>query len=224
MLYTPENEHKADIVFVHGLGGTSRWTWTKHHDPKLFWPLTFLPLEPDISLARILTFGYDANFRKAGNVSTSVLDFAKDLLFDLKFSMVSNGKDLKMGEVPIILVVHSMGGLIAKEAYMQGQNDPQYEGIIKAIRAIVFLATPHRGTNYAVTLNRILQTTMISNAKHYVSELSKNSFMLQKLNEQFRHVAPRLDIVSFYETQPCTIRPTKARIVRSFAPYNISSF
>ncbi|KAK7950933.1 uncharacterized protein PG986_006661 [Apiospora aurea] len=86
VIYTPDNAHKVDIVFVHGLGG-SRWTWSKHRDPKLFWPLTFLPLEPDICLSRILTFGYNAGFHKADNVSTSVFDFAKELLFDLKYGM-----------------------------------------------------------------------------------------------------------------------------------------
>lgn len=35
---------------------------------------------------------------------------------------------------------------------------------------------------------------------------------LQKLNEQFRHIAPRLDIVSFYETMPTRIK--SARVVR----------
>lgn len=88
-----------DIVFVHGLGGTSRWTWTKHRNPELFWPLTFLPLEPDICLARIMTFGYNATFRKAGNVTTSVLDFAKDLLFDLKYAKDPDMDDLDVGKV-----------------------------------------------------------------------------------------------------------------------------
>ncbi|KAF2105865.1 hypothetical protein BDV96DRAFT_607880 [Lophiotrema nucula] len=213
VVYTPENGHKADIVFVHGLGGTSRWTWSKHRDPGLFWPLTFLPLEPDVCLARILTFGYNANFRKAGNISTSVLDFAKDLLFDLRYGVDELGNDLNMGNVPLIFVVHSMGGLITKEAYMQGQNDPEYENIVKAISAIVFLATPHRGTNLAEVLNRILQSTLVSNSKQYVSELAKNSFTLQKLNEQFRHIAPKLDIVSFYETQPCSLGLKNARIM-----------
>ena len=121
-----------------------------------------------------------------------------------------------------------MGGLITKEvsstcfsigffditkAYMQGQNDPKYESVIKAISAIIFLATPHRGTNLAEILNRILQSTLLSNSKHYVSELAKNSFTLQKLNEQFRHIAPRLDIVSFYETQPSSLGLKNARIV-----------
>lgn len=99
VIYTPENGHKADIVFVHGLGGTSRHTWSKHKSTKLFWPLTFLPLEPDLCLARIFTFGYNANFRKAGNISASILDFAKELLFDLKYGQDADKNDLGMGNV-----------------------------------------------------------------------------------------------------------------------------
>ncbi|KAI1214673.1 uncharacterized protein F4807DRAFT_449259 [Annulohypoxylon truncatum] len=205
VVYTPENVRKADIIFIHGLGGTSRWTWSKNRDPDLFWPAKFLPLESDICHARILTFGYNANFRKAGSVSTSILDFAKELLFDLKYAKDDQGDDLDMGSVPLIFVVHSMGGLIFKEAYIEGQNDPEYESIIKAISAIVFLSTPHRGTHLAQTLNRILQSAMITNPKQYISELVKNSFTLERLNEQFRHIAPRLDIISFYETRPTSI-------------------
>lgn len=103
---------------------------------------------------------------------------------------------------------------------MQGQNDPQYESIVQAISAIAFLATPHRGANLAELLNWILQSTLITNSKHYISELAKNSFTLQKLNEQFRHVAPKLDIVSFYETQPTSIGLKKAAVVRRLRPLN----
>lgn len=99
---------------------------------------------------------------------------------------------------------------------MQGQNDPEYEAIVKAVSGIAFLATPHRGTNLAQTLNKILQTTMVTNSKQYVAELVKNSFTLQKLNEQFRHVAPKLDIVSFYETQPTSIGLKNNRVVRTY--------
>lgn len=99
MVYTPENAHKVDIVFVHGLGGTSRWTWSKHKNPELFWPSKFLPLEPDICLARISTFGYNSSFHKAGSIRTSVLDFAKDLLFNLKYAKDENMEELDMGKV-----------------------------------------------------------------------------------------------------------------------------
>jgi hypothetical protein len=88
---------------------------------------------------------------------------------------------------------------------MQGQNDPDYEAIVKAIRAIVFLSTPHRGTNLAETLNRILQVSLVAAPKQFISELIKNSYTLQKLNEEFRHIAPKLDIISFYETRPTPI-------------------
>lgn len=115
VVYTPDNGRKVDIVFIHGLGGTSKWTWSKHKNADLFWPLTFLPLEQDLCLARILTFGYNAAFQKTGNVSLSLLDFAKDLLFDLKYGKDPDMDELDMGKVPIIFVVHSMGGLIVKE-------------------------------------------------------------------------------------------------------------
>lgn len=96
---------------------------------------------------------------------------------------------------------------------MQGQHDPEYEDIIKSICAITFLATPHRGTQLAQTLNRILQSSMITNSKQYVADLASNSLTLQKLNEQFRHIAPKLDIVSFYETQPTAIGLKNNRIM-----------
>lgn len=65
--------------------------------------MKFLPLEPDINEARILTFGYNANFRGAGkNKAMSVLDFAKELLYELKYSQddsVPELEELRMGEV-----------------------------------------------------------------------------------------------------------------------------
>ena len=99
IIYRPDNGHKVDIVFIHGLGGASRRTWSKNEDPELFWPMKFLPLETDVCHSRILTFGYNANFRIAGNVSTSVLDFAKDLLFDLKYAKDELKEDLNIGSV-----------------------------------------------------------------------------------------------------------------------------
>ncbi|KAI4910198.1 hypothetical protein J4E90_007630 [Alternaria incomplexa] len=194
VVYTPDNGHKADIVFIHGLGGSSRMTWSKHKSPGLFWPLTFLPLEPDICLARILSFGYDADFTNGSNATNVILDFAKTLLYNLKYYTDDKSENLNMGQ-----------------AYMQGQNDPEYENIVKAISAIIFLSTPHRGTNLANVLNRILQSTPVTNSKPFISELTRNSSTLQKLNEQFRHIAPKLKIVSFYETQPTSIGPKSAR-------------
>jgi triacylglycerol esterase/lipase EstA (alpha/beta hydrolase family) len=102
--------------------------------------------------------------------------------------------------------------MLHTQAYMQGQNDPTYAAIIKSVSSIIFLATPHRGTNLAETLNRILQVSFITNPMQFIAELAAGSQTLQKLNEQFRHVAPKLQIVSFYETRPTTMFK-KAQIV-----------
>ncbi|KAI4220320.1 MAG: hypothetical protein LQ349_008116 [Xanthoria aureola] len=102
IIHKPAGDPRVDIVFVHGLGGGSRTTWSKNHNPEFFWPLKFLPFEPDINEARILTFGYNANFRRgSGKNKMSVLDFAKDLLYDLKYAKdesVPELEDLRMGE------------------------------------------------------------------------------------------------------------------------------
>ena len=98
---------------------------------------------------------------------------------------------------------------------MQGQNDPKYESIIKVVSAVIFLATPHRGTNLAELLDRILRSTIMGSSKQYVTELSKGSHTLQRLNEQFRHIAPRLDIFSFYESKPTSIGLKDSGIVSS---------
>ncbi|KFX99301.1 hypothetical protein V490_01847 [Pseudogymnoascus sp. VKM F-3557] len=209
VIHRPLGDRRVDIVFVHGLGGSSRMTWSKNRNLDFFWPQKFLPFEQDINEARILTFGYNSNFRPgSGKNKMSILDFAKDLLYDLKYATddsASKIEDLCMGERPIIFIVHSMGGLIVKEAYIQGQNDPIYEGIVKSISSMIFLSTPHRGTNLAETLNRILQVSFSTSPMQFIAELASGSLSLQKLNEQFRHVAPKLYIVSFYETRPTTM-------------------
>lgn len=100
---------------------------------------------------------------------------------------------------------------------MQGQFDPEYEAIVQSVSAILFMSTPHRGTNLAETLNRILQVSFVSAPRQYINDLVKNSVTIQKINEQFRHLAPKLSIVSFYETAPTAIGFSSNRIVCSLS-------
>jgi triacylglycerol esterase/lipase EstA (alpha/beta hydrolase family) len=103
-----------------------------------------------------------------------------------------------------------MGGLVVKQAYIIGQNDDQYSDIVSSISAILFLATPHRGSNLADILNRILTVSVFNHSpKLYISELSVGSQTVAALNEQFRHIAPNLDILSFYETLKTSVGPKK---------------
>lgn len=98
VLYAPSKPHSVDIIFVHGLGGSSRKTWALNNVPGTFWPQDWLPDEPEINTARILTFGYNADFKSRGpNNLSSISDFARALLFGMKFG--KDGSDLNVGKV-----------------------------------------------------------------------------------------------------------------------------
>lgn len=216
ILHEPESAPSADIIFVHGLGGTSRHTWSKNRDLDLFWPREWLPYEPDISSARIMTFGYNSHFSSTSHGKENILnisDFAKDLLFSMKFASGEGERKLEIGSVPIIFVAHSMGGLVVKKAFILGQHDEHYRELIRAMSSIVFLSTPHRGSNLAEVLNKILSACIFTfSPKQYISELSANSPTLQEINEQFRNLAPSLSIISFFETLKTSIGPSQVMV------------
>ncbi|KAJ5712716.1 Cytochrome cd1-nitrite reductase-like C-terminal heme d1 [Penicillium malachiteum] len=131
----------------------------------------------------------------------------------MKFAKNNDLEELELGQRPIIFIVHSMGGLVAKQAYIIGQHDHQFSDIVSSIRAIMFLATPHRGSNLAEILNRILTVSFFHSPKLYISELSTGSQTVAALNEQFRHLASKLEIISFYETLQTSYGPKKMMVV-----------
>ena len=68
----------ADIVFVHGLNGGSRSTWSDRGDPKLFWPGQWLPDDEAFADARIHSFGYLSGVSRRSVLD--VQDFANALM------------------------------------------------------------------------------------------------------------------------------------------------
>lgn len=107
-----------------------------------------------------------------------------------------------------------MGGLVVKKAFILGQVDNQYQDMIASTAAILFLSTPHRGTNLAEILNKILAVSLFNHSpKHYITELKQNSPALQDINEQFRNIAPRMEIFSFFETHQTAVGPKKMMVL-----------
>ena len=77
-LYNPPSSAVADLVFVHGLGGGSKSTWTKTEDLSLYWPQEWLPKDAGFQDVRIHSFGYNSNWEKESTLN--IHDFAKSLL------------------------------------------------------------------------------------------------------------------------------------------------
>ena len=72
----PVTDAVADIVFIHGLGGSSRKTWSNTDD--IFWPQEWLRLDEAFRDVRIHTFGYNSGFIKSNILD--IQEFAKSLL------------------------------------------------------------------------------------------------------------------------------------------------
>ncbi|GAB1318190.1 NACHT and WD domain-containing protein, variant [Madurella fahalii] len=197
----------ADIIFVHGLGGSAFRTWSWKRNPENFWP-TWLSRDEHLGSCRVLTFGYNSNF-KGDARGLDVIDFAKDLLLQ----MLNYPNGLGKGR-PILFIAHSMGGLVVKKAYTLGKHDKRFAGLISGTAGIIFLATPHRGSRYAKTLNNILAaTSIVAQPKTYIAALERQSPVIQDINEVFGHQCEDLALVSFYETLPTRLMFAKLIIV-----------
>ena len=84
--------------------------------------------------------------------------------------------------------------------YVLARQDAAYEAFAKRVQAVIFLATPHRGSDSAQQLTNILKASISHGNKAYVSDLEPGSWALQSINEDFRHYSNDLQLRSFYET------------------------
>ncbi|KAK1764024.1 hypothetical protein QBC33DRAFT_548570 [Phialemonium atrogriseum] len=182
-----------DLIFVHGLRGGSIKTWRKGNDPRCFWPQFWLPMEPAFEHASIHSFGYDSDWASSTPSILNIHDFGQVLLEEMRNSPSLRDK----GERPIILIGHSMGGLVIKKAFILAQNVPDFKN---RVRCIFFLATPHRGSGHAATLNNLLTVSGIMSSRHYLADLATGSTSIQLINDDFERCAHDLPIFTFYET------------------------
>jgi WD40 repeat protein len=95
-----------------------------------------------------------------------------------------------------------MGGLVVKQAYVIARRDPSFADLAKRMEAMIFLATPHRGSNLAKTLNDILRVSGVLAPRAYISNLDSQNEILSQLNDAFRHYAADVSLYSFYESRP----------------------
>lgn len=197
ILYDPA-EPLLDFIFVHGLGGGSRKTWSKTSLVKDYWPQEWLPKDPAFSNVRIHSFGYNSDWGKGKDNCLNIHHFGKSLL-----GAMSTKPCLRDGSTPIVLIGHSMGGLVIKKAYNLARQDTNYKTLAKRIHTIYFLATPHSGSDSAKLLSDVLQVAGLS--RDFVDELKRSSGTIQSISDEFRNYSTDVDLWSFYETLELSI-------------------
>lgn len=114
-------------------------------------------------------------------------------------------------QAPLVLIGHSMGGLVIKRAYIMARQNNEFVSTARRIQAIFFLATPHRGADLAQLLSRILSITF--GQRPFVTDLHRNSRVIQSINEEFPQFSQDLQLFSFYETIPTSYGVGKVLVV-----------
>ena len=111
------DDRKADVVFIHGLGGDAYKTWSNGKDHKKSWPFWLGEAFPDVGVwsveyaasiskwTRILGW-FSAKKRDSG-YSMALPDRALELLDAMQYSGI--------GQRPVLFICHSLGGLVAKQ-------------------------------------------------------------------------------------------------------------
>ncbi|KAF8241838.1 hypothetical protein K440DRAFT_567796, partial [Wilcoxina mikolae CBS 423.85] len=136
------------IIAIHGLGGHAYKIWTHHETGKL-WLKDMFPNEEKFRGARVFTYGYNARTAFT-NFLSSILDISNNLVADFAGEMQLS-MHLKDQPCPIMLISHSLGGIIAKNAnYMaRDSRHNSYQRLYDIIYGVVFMATPHQGLSAA---------------------------------------------------------------------------
>ncbi|KAH7129973.1 hypothetical protein B0J13DRAFT_627109 [Dactylonectria estremocensis] len=214
-IYLAPTDIDVDIVAVHGLNGSARKTWTDSATGQC-WLEDLLP--HSIPRCRIMTFGYDSKLAFSKSRS-GVETFARDLLNRLRIVRSSNEASMEGGYLriaadapqarnrPLVFVAHSLGGIVVKKALITAHNGPEaYAPILQATAGIVFLGTPHRGSDlvpWAMLLSNLVGVASMGRSirKELLRSLNKDSDMLMEISSQFLQRATLLKIMSFVEQQ-----------------------
>ena len=171
-----QTQEVIDIIFIHGLNGDSARTWK--HAKGVYWPIDLLP--KDIPNARILSFGYNADVTKLfGNVGGGTLrDHASTFVTELGSFRACDPEPDRSRK--IVLVVHSLGGLVAQKALCISaeENNEHRKLLDKCTIGICFLGTPHAGSklaDFAVVITRILELLQVNVNQHPLHVLRPSS-------------------------------------------------
>ena len=187
---------KPRIVFIHGLDGDVRNTWmSSPADGSTLWPKWL----GEDTQSPVWLLGYGAAMSRWKGDAMALPRQATAVL-----ECLATEPNLLTG--PLVLIGHSLGGLVIKTALKQGmgRDVERHRLLVERIKGVAFVGTPHFGSRLA----SIASALRIVRANPQVSDLALDDAYLEELNQLFVKLQRDLCIqVRVYsETQP--LRPT----------------
>jgi triacylglycerol esterase/lipase EstA (alpha/beta hydrolase family) len=104
---------------------------------------------------------------------------------------------------PILLLGHSMGGLLIKQALINAHNNPKYTLIKDATIGLAFFATPHHGGDWRLVslggvVAKIATAVGFQKGDDVLETLKNGSIFSEIMQEHWRHQLLKYSIISFW--------------------------
>ncbi|KAI8162351.1 Protein SERAC1 [Colletotrichum sp. SAR 10_70] len=227
-------EANVDVVLVHGLNGDPKNTWTAKddHNHSIFWPADLLPTSLRGLQANILVYGYNADVYSTKNDHSASDNFIYQHAQSLVTTLTLYRKSEGSFNNAIIWVAHSLGGLLVKRCLLysndvKDRNHEDYRAIFVSTYGIVFLGTPHGGSDMAKwgqmiqnMSDAIIPRKLFDSESVLLKTLKKDNETLQNINIHFLDIYQRFKIHMVHENHKTDVKGTKMLVVdaRSAGP------
>ena len=209
---------RADVIFVHGLGGDASETWRHGEDDSTSWPHWLGGDFPEIG---VWSLSYAASPMKRLWLKRLLGFNSKDSgepqpLPDRALQVLDDLSNNALGQRPLMFICHSLGGLLVKQLLRKSDESPEtrlYQ-VARHTQAVLFLATPHAGATLASLVHKFKK---VFGSTVSIEELRIHDAHLRDLYDWYRNHAQRLGIetITYYETLPVRgilpiVNPTSA--------------
>jgi hypothetical protein len=187
VFHDAQHPHMIAVVFVHGIFGDTKGTWTADpNDPKVKSFFDYVHEAPGIGdQVDIYAFGFSSHMIKDGSLRIG------EAAIKLNDYLQRQGID-KYDQ--IVFVGHSMGGLITMRELI---SHPELRA---KVPLLVFYATPQQGTQ----ITQIAKHIVNNDAVRQMLPVDKNDYLDQLVEDwvNVRKTSPRPWMICAYETMP----------------------
>jgi pimeloyl-ACP methyl ester carboxylesterase len=168
----------ANIIFVHGLDGNAADTW-RNKETGFDFPGS---LSEDFPELGVWVVNYDASSRNQNRRPLPIVDRGRVLLEQIK--------QKSLQENNLILIGHSLGGLVIKQMLREasGSFDGRSEEVAFRTKGVAFLATPHAGGQQGL-VGFVNTFSLLYQPSALVQDLQYNNPYLRDLNLWYRGFA-----------------------------------